>query len=542
MQSLDYLFLDDVPSLVAHFVYNVRLRFELMAINLPPTVFNEVKLKIQQACTSAEVCAFKLHLLRGPDCDIDRAWASLKQRALSVFSDGSVGNEERAALYIQIEELCGRFGTALSENVSGRLRNLLAFGQNIKAVIGITDNMVMLEGNAAEIYMRTTSELPHDSFTPEFMGVTEQLRGCMREVIAAPLQDSPDETIELVHTLAVWQAEHFLSHFNPEAFNMSDVLGVLRSDGVGSVPEDVLERYSDSGRQVTCHRGSSDASDSSSGEEKIDISEKKSEEKNDDLKSKSTDDQFDLAQMIMQPLQTSVGLGTHMAQAADDREAVSCTESSTTVAASLTVTNQQSIAQPLDRGNNTSDDMPSGSEGGLLKGQSDRVAIVKPSIHCDGVVDGLSLEEWEELVLSVDTTDKELTSTVQERLSMAIHDQVTVVTRLQDDLTQLKEAFPSHSSGIIREALDTACRDKQRKFCVAETWIQQLDFLQQAVKQMLGKAKLKTIRGLDSLVLKDAIKQTLDEYSDGSMDYVRQLVSAVSDLIQQVDISSDLKH
>jgi hypothetical protein len=537
--------LDDVPSLVAHFVYNIRLQFELMTVNSPSEVFSDVKPMIQQALTSAEVCAYKLRLLQGPDCDINRAWATLKQHALSVLSNKFVGNQERAALYVQIEEVCGRFGTALSERVSGRLRQLLSFGQNIKAVIGITDNMIMLEVQAAEIYMRTTNELLHDSFTSEFMGVTEAVRGYMRQVIADPHQNTSEEMIESVHTLAVWQAEHFLSHFNPEAFDVSDVLGVLKSDGLAPVPEDLLERYSEFGHHLPCQRRRcSDASESSSGEEKTDVSEKQLvqassggyEEINDD---KLTDDQQDLTQVNVQPLQIGVGHETDMAQARDDyREAVSCTESSTTVASFSAVTNQQSVGQPhQDHNNTTADDMSNRCKVGLLEGHHDRVAIVRPNVRCDGVVNGWSLEEWKELVASVNIVNKGLTSDVQHKLSTAIHDQVTVVTHLQEDITQLKEAIPFQSSGIVLETLDKECREKQRKLVVAETWIQQLNSLQQTVEEMLRKSKLKTIAGLDSLIVKDAIKQILEEHSGGNLDFIRRLASAVSQLIQQIDIS-----
>lgn len=174
---------------------------------------------------------------------------------------------------------------------------------------------------------------------------------------------------------------------------------------------------------------------------------------------------------------------------------------------------------------------------GLLEGHHDRVAIVRPNVRCDGVVNGWSLEEWKELVASVNIVNKGLTSDVQHKLSTAIHDQVTVVTHLQEDITQLKEAIPFQSSGIVLETLDKECREKQRKLVVAETWIQQLNSLQQTVEEMLRKSKLKTIAGLDSLIVKDAIKQILEEHSGGNLDFIRRLASAVSQLIQQIDIS-----
>ena len=535
-------FLEDVPSLVAHFVYNLRLRFELMTINIPQHVCHMIEPITKQACISAEVCAFKLHLLQRPGSDINKAWASVKHRAQRLLSSTFSSDEERSALHSQIEEVCSVFGNAMSKCVSGRLCNLMGFAQNIKAVIVITDNMDMLEAHAAEIYMRTTSQLPHDSFSHEFMDITEQLRGYMREVIADPYRHSPDETIELVHTLAVWQAEHFLSHFHPEAFNISDVLGTLRSDGLGLVPADVMECYSDIRHQTP---GPGDASDNSSGEEKVDVSEKElgqstndndgSERKYTDVAQQSTDDQLGQSEMNVhaQPLPTD-GHTTHMSQAGNDRDAVRYAE----LSQSSTVTSEQPN-QPTTETEVpvTMDDMPTGSFGksGLLRDQSDRVAVVRPQIHCDGVVNGLALEEWEKLVSSVDTTDKESISTVQERLSAAVCDQTADVTCLQDEITLLKEAISSESSAIIRGALEGACREKQRKLLVGEVWIQQLDTLQEAVRQMFEKAQSKSLRDLDSLVLEDAIRQTL-EYSGGSIDCIRPLVSAVSDLIQLTDI------
>jgi hypothetical protein len=494
----------------------------------------------EQACLFAEVCAFKLRLLEHPNSDINKAWTNMKHRAQCILSSSFHSDEERSAFHSQVEDMCNLFVNAMSKFISGRLCNLMGFAQNIKAVIVITDHMNMLEHQAAEIYMRTTGQLPHDSFTPEFMDVTEQLRGFMREVIANPYQHSSDETVELVHTLAVWQAEHFLSHFNPDAFNMSDVFGILRTGGLGLVPADIMECYSYLSHEIP---GPNDKNDSSSGEEKVDISEKGLDHSSNDngsydkqdehLAQQLTNDQTGMSEHVQPPLLADGQGAIHMSQAGSDKDADKYAE--------LSVLSTAFSRQPTTRTTKMPvlvevDSMPTSSfsRSGLLGDQSNRIAVVRPQIHCDGVVDGLALEEWETLVSSIDITDEESVSAIQERLVAAVYDQTASVTCLQDEITVLREAVSSGSSGS-----DGTYREKQRRLLVAEMWVQHLSSLRENVRRLCEKSKLIYLRDLGNSVLEDSIRQTLG-CSGGSLDRISPLMSAVSDLIREADILSVL--
>ena len=122
--------------------------------------------------------------------------------------------------------------------------------------------------------MRTTSDVPHDAFSPEFMDVTEQMHACMWQVIAEPYKDSPFEVVELVHRSSAWQVEHFLSHFRCEAFDVSDVFGLLRFRGMQSVAVELADSFPSTGYRHAGHVDVHDESESSGEEEKMDISEK----------------------------------------------------------------------------------------------------------------------------------------------------------------------------------------------------------------------------------------------------------------------------
>ena len=502
--------LDDVPSVLAHFVYNMRLRVELLTINFSQHITPELCPHIQQALISVETCATRLRLF--DSTDNSTAWKNLKQRITWFLSNLLCNDQERLGLQSQLEELCNRFGNVLSESLSHRLRTLLGFGQNMKAVLCITDGMNMVDLQAAEIYMRTTSDIPHDAFSPEFMDVTEQVRACMRQVIAEPYKDSPEEVVELVHRLSAWQVEHFLSHFRCEAFNVSDVFGLLRFRGMQSVAVDSADSFPSTGYQLAGHIDVRDESESSGGEEKMDISEKEFAAENTVVSNGGRDSYQNEESPInqldgMQPCRLEPGTEHPMDN--------------------ITAALVDSVGSSKEKEYETHS---SGNALRVEREQNDRVAIVRPRIPCEGLVAGLSMEEWESQVASADS-NKESIYKVREQLVAAIRGQKETVVSLQNEITTMKK------SSTVVHTMDDTCGDKQRKLIVADMWIQKMEDWNAALDEAVCKVQPKTISNvINCEVLKNLLRRVIEGHSSGGICSVLTLVSSVTQLINEVDV------
>ena len=77
------------------------------------------------------------------------------------------------------------------------------------------------------------------------------------------------------------------------------------------------------------------------------------------------------------------------------------------------------------------------------------MAIVRPRIPCEGLVAGLSMEEWKSEDAFADSNQESIYK-VTERLATAIRDQKKTVVSLQNEITTMKNLVLSYTQWMIR--------------------------------------------------------------------------------------------
>ena len=120
------------------------------------------------------------------------------------------------------EEKLNMSGFLLSELsliASKRLVDLWQYGQNVGSLLSLTYRGWSTSPDGAETCLDTSCNIGEDAFTDEYMSRLQTVR---KFLVACLESCAPDELICEAYEALKWQAEHFLSSFQPHVFQEFD--------------------------------------------------------------------------------------------------------------------------------------------------------------------------------------------------------------------------------------------------------------------------------------------------------------------------------
>ena len=209
------LFLDDKGILTVYFAYHLYLRVELLTMHTVSHMLETVASDIQNSMACVERAVGRLGILKsGSSARI--LWSALRQKIIKYTETGN-RHYDREEIRSDFDHLGGLVTSEMSDQVPWRLIQLWYHVQNLQAVVGASFLGNPIPPKAADTYLSITDKMGRECMSEEYLSTLDDVREKMQFAIFRSLTDAE---IAFVHEKSVWQCEHFLRHFKPEAFTV----------------------------------------------------------------------------------------------------------------------------------------------------------------------------------------------------------------------------------------------------------------------------------------------------------------------------------
>jgi hypothetical protein len=144
-------------------------------------------------------------------------WEKLKENLLRRAGRGN----ETPIFQVQEEKLnmSGFVLSELSLIASKRLVDLWQYGQNVGSLLSLTYRGWSTSPDGAATCLDTSCNIGEDAFTNEYMSHLQTVRTFLVTCLEG---FAPDELIQQAYQALKWQADHFLSSFQPQVFQEFD--------------------------------------------------------------------------------------------------------------------------------------------------------------------------------------------------------------------------------------------------------------------------------------------------------------------------------
>ena len=221
------------------------LRVELLTLHTVPHMLQTIGPDIRSSMACVERAVARLGILKkGSEARV--LWSTMRQKIIKYVEAGN-RHTDRLEIGGDFNDLGRLIVAELSKKVSWRLTQVWYHIQNLQAVIGATLLGDPIPPEAANTYLRTSDNMGHDCMSEEYHAVLDSVREVMLYAVTRSLTD---EEIAFVHEKSVWQSEHFLRHFQSEAFSpgvQSPWQALKRLDsGLGIEAAELLQAIRDS--------------------------------------------------------------------------------------------------------------------------------------------------------------------------------------------------------------------------------------------------------------------------------------------------------